>query len=124
MSKKDLTISEMKEMQLELYEANKEKWADMNPEAAKSHILYMVEEIGECISIIKKKGIDAVMENPEIRGRFLEEITDVQNYYIEVLNRLKITPEEFSNAYIEKHNINMRRNYEKDNKGKYNKKTF
>ncbi len=124
MSKKDLTISEMKEMQLELYEANKEKWGDMNPEAAKSHILYMIEEIGECISIIKKKGIDAVMENPKVRERFLEEITDVQNYYIEVLNRLKIAPEEFSNAYIEKHNINMKRNYEKDNKEKYNKKTF
>ena len=111
-------------MQLELYEENKEKWNDMEPKAAKSHILYMVEEIGECISIIKKKGINAIMENPEVRSRFLEEITDVQNYYIEVLNRLNITPEEFSNAYIEKHNINMKRNYEKDNNEKYNKKTF
>ncbi len=96
----------------------------MNPKATKSHILYMIEELGECISIIKKKGIDEIMENKEVRGRFLEEITDVQNYYIEVLNRLKITPEEFLNAYIEKHNINMNRNYIKDNEGKYNKKTF
>ena len=64
------------------------------------------------------------MNNPEVRGRFLEEITDVQNYYIEVLNRLNITPEEFSKAYIEKHDNNMKRNYEKDNKEKYNKKTF
>lgn len=45
-------------------------------------------------------------------------------YYIEVLNRLEITPEEYSKAYIEKHNSNMSRNYEKDNKEKYNKKTF
>lgn len=124
MSSKDLSISEMQKMQLELYEINKEKWNDMEPKAAKSHILYMVEEIGECISIIKKKGINQIMENPEVRERFLEEITDVQNYYIEVLNRLNITPEEFSNAYIEKHNTNLKRNYEKDNKEKYNKKTF
>ena len=111
-------------MELELYEVNKEKWNDMEPKAAKSHILYMIEEIGECISIIKKKGIDAIMKNPEVRSRFVEEITDVQNYYMEVLNRLQITPEEFSKAYIEKHNVNMNRNYEQDNKKKYNNKTF
>jgi len=124
MSEKNLTISEMQKMQLELYEANKEKWGDREPKYAKTHLLYMVEEMGECISIIKKKGIDAIMENPEVRGRFLEEITDVQKYYVEVLNRLQITPEEFSNAYIEKHNINMKRDFERDNKEKYNKKTF
>lgn len=60
----------------------------------------MIEEMGECISIIKKKGINDIMENKGVRDRFLEEITDVQNYYIEVLERLNITPEEFSKAYI------------------------
>lgn len=124
MSEKDLTISDMQKMQQELYEAHKDKWGDRKPEYAKNHILYMIEEIGECISIIKKKGIDAIMEDKDVRARFVEEITDVQNYYIEVLNRLKITPEEFSNAYIEKHNVNMTRNYERDNKLKYNNKTF
>ena len=64
------------------------------------------------------------MNDKDVRNRFLEEITDVQNYYIEILNRLKITPEEYSNAYIEKHNVNMNRDYEKDNTKKYNKKTF
>ena len=105
MSSKDLSISEMQKMQLDLYEKNKEKWGEMKPNDAKSHMLYMIEEIGECISIIKKKGIASIMENQDVRSRFLEEITDVQNYYIEILNRLKITPEEYSNAYIEKHNI-------------------
>ena len=124
MSSKDLSISEMQKMQLDLYEKNKEKWGEMKPNDAKSHMLYMIEEIGECISIIKKKGIASIMENQDVRSRFLEEITDVQNYYIEILNRLKITPEEYSNAYIEKHNINMKRNYEKDNKEKYNTKTL
>lgn len=124
MSEKNLSISEMQKMQMELYELNKEKWNDMEPNAAKNHILYMIEEIGECISIIKKKGIKAIMENKEVRSRFLEEITDVQNYYIEVLNRFNITPEEFSKSYIDKHISNMSRNYEKDNQEKYNKKTF
>ena len=124
MSKQNLTISEMQEMQHELYEANKEKWGDAKPEHAKDHILFMIEEIGECISIIKKKGIDSIMKDKDVRSRFLEEITDVQNYYIEVLNRLNITPEEYSNAYIQKHNYNMNRNYEKDNSRKYNNKTF
>ena len=45
-NKKDLKISELKEMQLKLFEINKEKWNDMEPNAAKNHILYMVEEIG------------------------------------------------------------------------------
>lgn len=124
MSEKDLSISDMKKMQSELYEANKEKWRDREPKYAKSHILYMIEEIGECISIIKKKGIDAIMQNKDVRDRFLEELSDVEMYYIEVINRLNITPEEISNAYIEKHNINMKRNYERDNKEKFNTKTF
>ena len=124
MSEKNLSIEEMKQMQLELYEVNKEKWNDMEPKAAKNHILFMVEELGECISIIKKKGIDAIMKNPDIRARCIEEMTDVQNYYVEVLNRLNISAEEYSQAYIEKYNSNMKRNYEKDNKEKYNKKTF
>ena len=38
----DLKISELKEMQLKLYELNKEKWNDMEPKFAKNHILYMI----------------------------------------------------------------------------------
>ena len=124
MSEKDLSISDMQELQRELQEQFKDKWGIQKPEDAKSHLLFMIEEMGECISIIKKKGIDAIMEDENIRARFVEEITDVQNYYIEVLNCLKITPEEFLNAYIEKHEHNMKRNYKKDNKEKYNSKTF
>ena len=95
MQEKDLSISEMQELQRELQEQFKEKWGIQKPEDAKTHLLYMIEEI-----------------------------TDVQNYYIEVLNCLKITPEEFSNAYIEKHRHNMKRDYEKEYKDKYNNKTF
>ena len=124
MSQKDLTISEMQQLQKDLQEANKEKWGKQTPEHAKSHLLYMVEEMGECISIIKKKGINSIMENKEVRARLVEEMTDVQNHYIEVLNCLQITPEEYSNAYMEKHNYKMNRNYAKENKEKYKQKTY
>lgn len=115
----DLKISELKEMQLKLYELNKEKWNDMEPQFAKNHILYMIEEIGECISIIKKKKIDSVMNDEHIRNRFIEELSDVLMYYIEVLNRLDISAEEFSKIYLEKYNTNLKRNYEEENKNKY-----
>lgn len=124
MSQKDLSISDMQELQQELQEEFKDKWGIQKPEDAKSHLLFMIEEMGECIAIIKKKGIKSILEDKNIRNHFLEEITDVQKYYIEVLNCLKITPEEFSNAYIEKHRHNMKRDYEKEYKEKYNNKTY
>lgn len=116
---KDLKISELKEMQLKLYELNKENWNDMSPKYAKDHILYMVEEIGECISIIKKKKIDNIMNDEKIRNRFIEEMSDVLMYYIEVLNRLDISAEEFSKIYLEKYHTNLNRNYVEENKKKY-----
>lgn len=119
MSKEDLNISEMRKMQDELYELNKEKWGDRTPEDGKNHLLYMVEEMGECISIIKKKGIDSIMEKGHVRERFVEEISDVLMYYAEVLIRFGITPEELSKAYMNKHDTNMNRNYVEDNKKKY-----
>ena len=91
----------------------------MEPNAAKNHLLYMVEEMGECISIIKKKGIDEIMKNEAIRNRFTEEMADVLMYYIEVLNRLEISAEEFSKAYIAKHQRNLSRDYMEENKKKY-----
>ena len=118
-SKKDLNISELKEMQLKLYELNKEKWNDMEPKYAKDHILYMIEEIGECVSIIKKKKIENVMNDEHIRNRFIEELGDVLMYYIEVMNRLDISAEEFTKVYMEKYNGNLHRDYEADNKKKY-----
>ena len=39
-------------------------------------------------------------------------------YYIEVLNRLEISAEEFTKVYLEKYNTNLKRNYVEDNKKK------
>ncbi len=115
---KDLTISELKEMQLKLFDMH-EEWNDMEPKYAKDHMLYMIEEIGECVSIIKKKKIENIMKDEHIRNRFIEELGDVLMYYIEVMNRLDISAEEFSKIYLNKYHTNLNRNYVEENKKKY-----
>ena len=112
MEKKDISIAEMKKMQMELFRIHKGEWKeDMYPEAARNHMLYMIEELGESIAIIKKKGIEAIMNDKKVREDFITEMTDVARYYTEVLNRLEITSEEYAKCYINKHKECMRRNY-------------
>ena len=52
----DLTISQMMQMQRDLYERHKDAWYPLEPEYGKDSILFMVEEIGEAIAVLKKKG--------------------------------------------------------------------
>lgn len=113
MKNKSLNLSEMMEMSYELWEKNKEEWSPMEPEFGKNFILYMIEEIGEAIAIIKKKKENQIMDNPEVRERFVEELGDVMMYFIDVLNRFHISAEEFSEAYLRKFNTNLERNYKK-----------
>ena len=113
MSEKDLKISEMLEMSYDLWEENKDSWSPMEPEYGKDFILYMIEELGEVIAIIKKKSIKEIMDDQEIRGRFIEEMGDVLMYYVDILNRFDISPKEFSKVYIEKFRHNMERDYKK-----------
>ncbi len=107
----DLSISQMMSLQLELLERNQDKWPPMAPEQGKDHLLYMIEEMGEVIAILKKKGCGAVLEDPQVRAAFVEEMADVLMYYHEVLLRFQVTPEEISQAYQHKHDRNMGRNY-------------
>lgn len=115
----DLNFSDMLNMQNELYELNKEKWSPMQPEYGKDFFLWMMEEIGECISIIKKKGCNSVAENSNVRKLFCEEMSDVLMYYNDILLRFGITAEEISDAYIKKHSKNMNRNFSEEYKNKY-----
>ena len=109
----DLSISQMLQLQKELFEAHGKKWSPMEPEYGGEFILYMVEEIGEVISIWKKKGERAIVDDPAVREAFLEEMADVLMYYHEVLLRFHVTHEEISGAYQKKHDRNMTRNYQK-----------
>ncbi len=118
MENNDIKISDMMKMQKELWELNKDIWSPMEAKYGRNFLLWMIEEMGEAISVIKKKGDNAIMENLEIRKHFVEEMSDVLMYYTETLLRYGITPEEISSAYIEKHNKNMNRNYSEDWKRK------
>lgn len=111
METKDLKVSELMEMSYKLWEKNKDKWSPMEPEYGRDFILYMIEEVGEAIAIIKKKGEEEIMNNSTTRERFVEELGDVLMYYIDVLNRFNISAEEFSSVYMKKFNKNMERNY-------------
>ncbi len=110
----DIKISDMMQMQRDLWEAHKDTWSPLEPEYGRDSILFMIEEIGECVAILKKKGDDAAANDPEIKSRFVEEMSDVLMYYTDVLLRYGVTAEEISEAYINKHNKNMGRNYTKE----------
>ena len=81
----DLRISELLAMQRELQELHKGDWADVVPSTARDHLLWGVGEIGEVIDIIKKRGDGEIMDNPETRRHFIEEMADVQMYLLDVL---------------------------------------
>lgn len=122
MSNKNINISEMMEMQKELWEIHKDKWSPMDAKYGRNFLLWMIEEMGEAISIIKKKGDNAIMNNDEVRKAFVEEMSDVLMYYNDTLLRYGITPDEISSAYIQKHNKNMGRNYQEEYKKLLEKK--
>lgn len=118
--KEDLSILEMLKMQQALWEKHSTEFPPLSPQHGKESILWMIEEIGECISILKKKGDIAIIENPIIRAAFIEELCDVLMYYFDTVLRFNITSSELSAAFIGKHNKNMNRNF----KDEYSQKIF
>lgn len=107
----DFKISELMEFQRQLYEKHKNDWSPRTPEFAKDSILWSVDEMGEVIAIIKKKGIEAIMENPHVRRHYVEECADVMMYWLDMLDCLGISAEEFCNEYEKKFNNNMKRTW-------------
>lgn len=107
----DMKISDMMRMQKDLYALHRDAWSPMTPEHGREFLLWMVEEMGEVISIIKKKGDRAIREDPAVRAAFLEEMSDVLMYYTETLLRYGVTPAEISESYRCKHRKNMGRDF-------------
>lgn len=111
---KDVKISNLMQMQMGLFEKHKDTWSPMEAQYGRNSILWMMEEVGEVIAIIKKKGDTEIVEKPFIRALFVEEVSDVLMYYIDTLLRYGISSDEISNAYVKKHLKNMGRNYEEE----------
>ncbi len=91
----------------------------MEPAYGKEYFLWMVEEIGESIAVLKKKGGNAVMEDAEVRAAFVEELSDVLMYYIDILLRYGVTAEEISQAYVNKHARNMGQDFQEEYRSLY-----
>ncbi len=105
-------ISELMEMQRALWERHKDTWYPMEPEYAHYSMLYMFEELGECIALIKKCGEQEIARDPAVRSAFVTEMSDVFMYYLDTLLRFGITAEELTDAYAKKHEFNKKRDYQ------------
>lgn len=117
----DFKISELLQMQRELYELHKDDWNERIPENGRNSLLWSIDELGEVIAIIKKKGDAAIMENEAVRSHFTEEIADVFMYLCDMMECYGISGEEFSHAYKAKFDRNMKRSWS-ENKALYEDK--
>ncbi len=106
----DGKISEFLKMQHNL--AAEKGWLDnRTPEHAPFSILWSIDELGEAIAIIKKKGAEGIMENESVREHFVEEVTDTFMYLFDMMESYGITADEFTRAYVKKYERNMGRSW-------------
>jgi NTP pyrophosphatase (non-canonical NTP hydrolase) len=108
-----ITISEMMELSEKLYKLHENDWMKKTPESNIYWVGWLVGEIGEVIDIIKKKGVDKIMNDKSTRHEMLKEITDCYMYLADILNRYEFTDEEFSEVYRDKMKFNLNRDYSK-----------
>lgn len=102
-------LDEMQEIQRQLQEKYKDRWGGLSPRKGRDQLLWMMIEVGEVADIIKKQGDAPILENPEIRRHFIEEMCDILMYFNDVMLCYSITPEELEEVYLEKHKRNMER---------------
>jgi NTP pyrophosphatase (non-canonical NTP hydrolase) len=110
---KTISIKEMIDLSNKLFDLNKDEWAPKTPESNIYWFSWLIGEIGEVIDILKKKGVNKIMEDKNVRHEMLEEITDCYMYLADILNRYQYTPEEFSKVYKDKMKYNFKRDYSK-----------
>jgi len=104
------------ELQKQLWEQHKDSWSPLTPEYGRNSLLWMFEEMGEVVAIIKKKGEEKIMNDPNVRNHFVEELSDVMMYYVDTLIRFGVTPDEISEAYLKKSKTNLTREFNREYK--------
>ena len=72
-------------------------------------ILSILAEAGEAAQIIKKEGDRPILDCPETRAHFVEELCDVYMYLASTAMCYGITPQELAHTFVEKHRRNMQR---------------
>ena len=87
-------------------------WIDgRTPDGGPFSLLWSMDELGEAISIIKKKGSDGIMDNPSVREHFIEEVADHLMYVFDMMECYGITAEEFTDIYVRKFERNLGRSW-------------
>jgi len=107
--RKPFSLNRMHEIQTELQAKYFDKWGGLSPEHSVRTLLWMMGEAGEVADIIKKKGESAIMNDPQIRHAFVEEMCDVLMYFNDLMLCFDIAPEELEAVYEAKHRRNMKR---------------
>ena len=111
MAMQDLKISDLINMQDALQDKMKDKWLPIIPDNGHFSLLWMFEELGEIVAIIKKRGYNAIMDDKKLRAAFVEELADTLMYYIDLMTCFGVSAHELSGAYINKHEKNMNRDF-------------
>lgn len=104
-----LDLAAMQDMQRELHEKYDRIWGEIGPAQTKDKLLWTYGELAEVGDILKKQGVEAVLNDPQVRAHFVEELCDVLMYLNDVCICTGVTPEEVEAAYREKHRRNMTR---------------
>lgn len=105
----DFSMAQMQDMQRQLQARYKAEWEPVCPETGQNKLLWMLGETGEVIDIIKKQGHERIMDDPDVRRDFVEELADVLMYYNDIMLCYGITPEELKQSYEAKFERNMKR---------------
>ena len=105
----DFSINEMQEMQRALQDKYRDKWEPISPKTGRSHLLWMIGEVGEVIDIIKKHGDTEPVADGELRKDLVEELSDVLMHYTDILLCYGISAGELKQAFTEKFEKNMKR---------------
>ena len=112
----DLKISELISLQNALQNRMKGKWLSIIPENGHFSLLWMFEEMGELVAIIKKRGGNAIMEDKIVRDAFIEELSDTLMYFIDLMTCYGVSAKELSLAFLGKHEKNMSRDFVTEHK--------
>ncbi len=105
----DFNFERMQQLQRQLQEKYKDKWTPLSPQKGRDQLLWMMIEAGEMADVIKKSGDRTIMEAPEVRSHFIEEMCDTLMYFNDVMLCYDISPEELETVYLQKHRTNMNR---------------
>ena len=105
----NITFEEMQQIQHELRDKYGKWWGELDPDQGARTLLWLIGEASEVGDIIKKQGEDEIMNDPDVRKHFIEEMCDILMYFNDLMICFGITPEEVTEQYWKKHHYNMDR---------------